>query len=130
VEVANVGSEPISIDACSLVTFNVITETSIGAATVGLSGSLNPGKTTRISFAGALPEGPGAIGLYDVTPPPLDGTPFSTDNEITGMVYLSNTSLQGVGHLRVPAYNEIYACIYGQTPPGRFPFTPLAECLP
>ena len=130
VEVADIGATAINVGGCSLVTFNVFTETSIGAATVALSGILNPAETMQVYFAGALPAGPAAIGIYDVAPLPADGTPFSTTEEITGMVYLNNSSLQGAGHLRVPAHNAIYTCIYGSTPQGNFPFRTLASCLP
>lgn len=132
VEVANVGSAPISLDACSLVTFNVLTENSIGDATTALSGTLNPGQTTRVPFTGELPAGPGAIGIYDVMPPPHDGTLFSTDHEITGITYLSNTEVVGtVGHVTVSAHNDVIDCIYGGHDNGPFsrPFTPLSECV-
>jgi len=83
------------------------------------------------SFNGALPSGPGAFGIYDAPSPP-DGTPFSTDNEITGMVYLDNDTVFGISHLRVPSHNEIYECIYGGSGQGPFmrPFTPVEDCLP
>jgi len=131
VDIANVGSSPIKLDQCSLVTFNAFTETSIGAATVGLSGCLASGETTSVDFAGELPAGPGAIGIYDA-PPPSDGTPFSTNNEITGMVYLNNDMVFGISHLQVPSHNEIYECIYGGSGQGPFtgPFLPFGDCFP
>ncbi|MDH3598539.1 MAG: DUF11 domain-containing protein [Candidatus Tectomicrobia bacterium] len=131
VEVANVGTDPIRLDACSLVTFNGITELSIGDATQALSGILNPGGITRVPFTRALPTSRGAIGLYNAPPPP-DGTPFSTDNETTGMVYLNNNRVLGISHLTVPAHNAIYECIYGGTTTGgpfTRPFKTLDECL-
>lgn len=127
VDITNAGSTPINIDGCSLVAFNVFMETSIGTATVGLSGGLSPGETATVNFPGALPAGPGGLSLLDA-PPPADGTPVSEllPNNVTGMVYMSSTVVLGVSHLRVPAHNLIYDCIYG----GGFPFTPVGDCLP
>jgi hypothetical protein len=46
-------------------------------------------------------------------------------DNITGMVYLDSTTVFDVSHLRVPAHDIVYDCIYGDG----FPFTPVAECL-
>ncbi len=64
-------------------------------------------------------------------PPPPDGTRFSTQNEVTGMIYLSNDIVFGVAHLSMPAHNAVYECIYGGSGQGFFmrPFTPIADCL-
>ena len=93
VKIANVGNASIDLDGCSLVTFDVFTQLSIGAGTVDLSGSLAPGATTQAWFSDELPAGPGGIGVFDLPAPP-DGTPFSTDDEITGMVYLQRHGLR------------------------------------
>jgi hypothetical protein len=129
VEITNVGSETLNIGSCSLVTFNVFTETTIGNATVALSGDLGQGGTIRVAFAGTLPTGPGGIGIFDAPPPP-DGTPFSTDDEITGMVYLNSNTVFGISHLTTPAHNAIYDCIYGGSGQGPFtrPFAPVENC--
>jgi hypothetical protein len=131
VEVANAGTAPFSLGGCSLVTFNVFTEKSISAATVGFSGVLYPGQTMMTHFSGTLPAGPAAIGIYNGPPPP-NGTPFSTTNEITGGVYLNNDTVFGISHLMVPAHDTIYQCIYGGSGQGLFtrPFQPLANCYP
>ena len=132
IDVTNVGNDMISLDDCSLVTFNVFTEESIGngSATVALSGTLSGFETQQVSISGA-PTGPGAFGIYNGPPPP-DGTPFSTDNEITGMTYLDNDTVFAVGHLTVPAHNSIYDCIYGGHGNGPFPrpFRAVDLCLP
>ena len=133
VEIANVGSDPISIDNCSVVGYDVFTETSIGDATVGLSGVLNPGGTIVVGFDGQLPSpGPGALGIFNLPPPP-DGTPIGNilDEDITGMVYLNNNMVFGISHLTVPEHNAIYECIYGGSGTGPFtgPFASLGDCL-
>ena len=132
VELANVGSGPIDLDGCTLVTFNVITERSIEDATKDLDGrSLDPGETTQVAISDA-PEGPGAIGIFNVAEPPAANTLFTTllPDEITGMVYLDNDSVFGIAHLTKPEHNDIYDCIYGTSlPPGNFPRTPLDECF-
>jgi len=64
-------------------------------------------------------------------PPPPNGSPFTTANEITGMVYLDNDTVFGIGHLTMPAHNDIYDCIYGGHGNGPFtrPFQTLADCF-
>ena len=129
VEVANVGGSNIDLDGCSLVTFNIFTEQSAGAATLQLSGTLDPGETARFAFGGELPLGPAAFALYDVAPAPPDGTPFSREHEITGLIYLDNETVYGVAQLIVPAHNDIYECIHGGSGPGPFsrPFDPISD---
>ena len=129
VEVANVGEGTLDLGGCSIVTFNAVTELSIESATKDLSGMLDPGDTQQVAISGAPTGGPGAIGIFNA-PAPDNDTPFSTDNEITGMVYLANDSVFGISHLTKPEHNEIYECIYGdRLPPGNFPRTPLDDCF-
>ena len=125
VDVTNAGFASIDVNACSFAGFNVLTETTIGAATVALSGTLAPGEIFRIGSAGvsgvdaviadgALPAGPGGLSLLDAAPP-ADGTSVGAEfpDNITGIVYIDNETIFGVAHLRVPAHNAIYDCIYG-----------------
>ena len=83
-------------------------------------------------FPSSIPDGPGGIAVLDAPPPP-DGTPVGAvlPDDITGMIYLNSTMVFGVAHLRVPAHNAIYDCIYGGSGVGPFfgPFTPVAACL-
>ena len=133
VELANVGGAPISIDACSFVTYDVATELSIGAATTALSGVLAPGETLDLMFTSSMPDGPGGIAVLDAPPPP-GGTPVGDVliDVITGMVYIDSTTVFGVSHLAVPAHNTIYDCIYGGHGTGPFPgpFPVGTNCLP
>ncbi len=137
VDITNVGTSAIDISNCSFAAFDVLTELSIGDATVALSGSLAPGETFRVGSAGvigvdaiiadgSLPAGPGGMSLLDA-PPLADGTPVGAvlPDNITGMVYLNSTTIFQVNHLRVPAHNIVYDCIYGDG----FPFTPVGDCL-
>ena len=132
VQLVNVGDAPISIDGCSFVAYDVFTELSIGAATMALSGIIQPGETIDLVFPSSIPDGPGGIAVLDAPPPP-DGTPVGAvlADDITGMVYLDATMVFGVAHLRVPAHNAIYDCIYGGSGVGPFfgPFTSVAACL-
>ena len=131
VNITNVGEGPVPISGCSVVTFNAFTELSIGDATAGLSGTLAPGETFSTTFVGELPATFGSIGLFNISPPPADGTPFSIADEVTGMVYLSNDGILGISHLTAPALNNIYACIYGGSGLGPFfrPFSEVSGCL-
>ena len=137
VNITNVGNTTFSIDGCSFAAFNVFTELSIGDATVALFGTLAPGETFRIGNSGvsgvdavipngALPTGPGGLSIMDA-PPVADGTfvSFVFPDNITGMIYLDTTMVFGVAHLRIPAHNAIYDCIYGGSGAGPFyaPFT-------
>ena len=143
VDITNVGGSTINIDGCSLAAFNVFTELSLGDATVALFGLLAPGETFRVGSAGvssvdavipdgSMPSGPGGLSLMDA-PPVDDGTfvSFVLPDNITGMVYLNTTMVFGVAHLRVPAHNAIYDCIYGGSGAGSFfgPFTTVTDCL-
>ncbi len=143
VDVTNVGDSTIIIENCTLVGFNLLTEKSIGDATVALFGILAPGETFRVGSAGvsgvdavipdhALALAAGGLSLLDAPPPP-DRTrviKVLPDN-ITGMAYKLSAEVIGVAHLRKPAHDAIYACIYGGSGLGPFtgPFTPVAECL-
>ena len=131
VYVTNVGPTSVNIGGCSLNTFDVFTETAIGAGSVALSGTLAPGETYAATFAeGALPAGPAAFGIYNGAPL-ADGTPFTTENEITGGVYLSNDLLLGIAHLTMPALDDVYSCVYGGTSVGgpfARPFAPIGDC--
>ena len=110
---------------------------------MALSGSLAHGETFRVGSAGvdgvdavianrSLLTGPGGLSLMDA-PPVADGTfvNFVLPDNITGMIYLDTTMVFGIAHLRVPAHNAIYDCIYGGSGVGPFfgPFTPVAACL-
>ena len=143
VDITNVSGTTISIDGCSFTAFNVFTELSLGDATVALFGTLAPGETFRVGSAGvsgvdavipdgSLPTGPGGLSLMDA-PPVADGTfvSFVLPDNITGMVYLSTDRVFGIAHLRVPAHNAIYDCIYGGSGAGPFfgPFASVANCL-
>ena len=146
VEIANVGREPISLDGCSLRTYDARAETLIKDASAELSGMLDPGETFLVGSAGVsgvdavIPDGilpePGAFGIYN-GPLPADGSPFDrTPADITGMTYFHNTMMFGVAHNAVPAHNAVYDCIYGGhgpgTPPDFYqkPFQPLSSCFP
>ncbi len=100
---------------------------------MALADSLGPGDTFRVGSAGvsgvdavipdgALPAGPGGFAILDALPP-ADGTPVADllPDDITGMVYLDSTMVFGVSHLRVPAHDAIYDCIYGGSGLGPFP---------
>lgn len=127
VEIANVGDGDVDLSECSLVVFDIFTESSSGA--MALSGTIPSGGTVQVTPP-ELAAGPGAYGIYD-GPPPADGTPFSTDGEITGMTYLNSAVVFGVGHLTVPAHNSIYACIYGGSGPGPWiGRAPFESCAP
>jgi hypothetical protein len=47
-------------------------------------------------------------------------------------VYVSTDMVFGISHLRVPANNAIYECIYGGSGQGPFnvPFNSVTNCLP
>ena len=131
-EIANVGSESVIIDGCSLVTFKGVPERSVERATLLLSGTLESGETRKLELSGA-PTRRGGFGLYDLYPPPGDRT-LSTDldeYETTGLVYLDTNTAFAVSHLSKPEHNAIYECIYGGfgTGPYSRPFAPLGECL-
>jgi hypothetical protein len=119
-------------------------ESSIGEGTVELEGTLGAGETLRIGSAGvdgvdvviadgALASGPGGFALLE-SDAPADGTgvlDVAGDN-VTGMVYVSTDMVFGISHLRVPANNAIYECIYGGSGQGPFnaPFNSVTNCLP
>lgn len=126
VEVTNAASIPIELGTCSLVGYDAFAETATGG--VLLTGSLAPGESATYTVPG-MPDGPGAVGVYD-GPPPAVGSPFTTMGDITGMVYLSDSMVYGVAHLRVPAHNAVYDCIYGGSGTGPFMGrNPVGSCL-
>ena len=129
IDLTNVADAPIDTEGCSIISFNVFSETVIANASAALSGTVEPWATKTIYFEGDMPAGPGAFGLYE-KPVPADGAPFNTDDEITGMVYLSNDMVYGVAHLTRPAYNDYYDCVYGGNGVGPFmrPFSDISSC--
>ena len=134
----------INIEDCSLVTYDAMTEESIGAATVALSGILQPGETFRVGSSGvsdvdavipdgAMPDGPGGLAVLEA-PPPADGTPVPDvlPDNITGLVYWDSDMVAGVAHLSKPEHNTVYDCTYGGHGSGSFhaPFPVGSNCLP
>ena len=141
VDVTNVSGDYVMLTGKALNTFNVFTETAVGDASVALTGIIGPGDTYRIGSAGApnvdqvipdgaLPAGPGSLGLFNGAPL-ADGSPFTTAGQVTGMVYINNMMVFGISHTTLPALNSFYDCIYGGSGTGPFmaPFTPVEECF-